>query len=129
MKVMEQRPNQSAGPWDFSGPMRGCRLCTSQCHLRLGSVGFENKCGRVRLGSNFIGSVSGRVYLFFIIIYARRVRVRSDSGRFGSGTDFRTREDLYSTLHTVNLLFRLCLHCYNKRIYLWCITQCCESTV
>ncbi len=47
------------------------------------------------LGSNFIGSVSGRVYLFFIIIYARRVRVRSDSGRFGSGTDFRTREDLY----------------------------------
>ncbi len=27
-------------------------------------------------------------------IYARRVRVRSDLGRFGSGMDFRTREDL-----------------------------------
>ncbi len=78
---MEQRPNQSAGPRDFSGPMRGCRLCTRQCRLRSGPVGFENKCGRVGLGSNFFGSVSGRVYLFKKMIYARRVRVRSDSGR------------------------------------------------
>ncbi len=75
---MEQRPNQQ-DPGICA--MRGCRLCTRQCRLRSGPVGFENKCGRVGLGSNLIGSVSDRVYLFFIIIYARRVRVRSDSGR------------------------------------------------
>ncbi len=39
------------------------------------------RSGRVGLRSNFFGSVSGRVYLFKKIIYARRVRVRSDSGR------------------------------------------------
>lgn len=54
----------------------------------------EMASGRVGLGSNFIGSVSGRVFLFKKIIYARRVRVSSDSGQFGSGTVFRTREDL-----------------------------------
>ncbi len=77
---MEQRPNQSAGPRDYSGLMRGYRLCTRQCCLRSGPVGFENKCGRVGLGTNFIGSVSGRVYLLKNI-YARWVRVRSNSGR------------------------------------------------
>ncbi len=63
------------------------------------------------LGTYFIGSVSGRVYLFKKIIYARRVRVRSDSGRFGSGTDFRTREDLYCMFQNRNPLWVFLYHC------------------
>ncbi len=58
---------------------------TRQCCLRSAPVGFENKRSRVRLGSNFIGCVSGRVYPLKKMIYARRVR---------SDSDFRTREDL-----------------------------------
>ncbi len=57
MKVKEQRPNQSAGPRD---------------------AGSGSKINAVRLGSNFIGSVSG---LSFKNMYACQVRVRSDSGR------------------------------------------------
>lgn len=78
---------------------QGCRLCTCQCFVHSGAVGFEIKCFRVRLGSKFIGSVSGWVFLFKKCIYAHRVWVRSDSGLFRPGTDFTIREDLQSQLH------------------------------
>ncbi len=73
--------NGAAGPQDFSGPMRGCRLCTRQCRLRSAPVGFENKCGRVGSDSGLISSGPSRVGFIFFYYYARRVRVRSDSGR------------------------------------------------
>ncbi len=68
MKVMEQRPNQSAGPRDFSGPMRGCRLRTRQCRLRSGPVGLKNKCGRVGLDSGLISSGLSRVWFIFFFL-------------------------------------------------------------
>ncbi len=111
MKVMEQRPNQSAGPGIFPDRCRAAG-CAHVNAFTFGPVGFQNKCGQVGLGTNFIGSVSGRVYLFKKIIYARRVRVRSDSG------GFRTREDLYSTVTFDQ--FNVCLlnesiHFFQKR--------------
>ncbi len=62
MKVMEQRPNQSAGPRDvYPDWLRGCRLCTRQCCLCSGLVGFENKCHRVGSDSGLISSGLSRV--------------------------------------------------------------------
>ncbi len=77
---MEQRPNQSAGPWDVSGLMRaaGC------AHVNAVYVQVQSgsKINAVGSDSGLISSGLSRVgFIFFKKnIYVRRFRVRSDSG-------------------------------------------------
>ncbi len=69
MKVMEQRPNQSAGPRDFSGPIRaaGCALVNAvyvrfQSGSKINAVGSDSdliSSGLSRVGSSFY-------FLFFL---------------------------------------------------------------
>ncbi len=73
MKVMDQRPNQQ-DPGIFHVNAVYVRV---QSGSKINAVGSDS--GLISSGLSRVG------FIFFIIIYARQVRVRSD---------FRTREDL-----------------------------------
>lgn len=80
--------------------LQGCRLCRLHCFLHSGPAELEKKkYHQLGLRSNFIGFVSGGVFLLKkYIIYACQIWVRSDLNQFRSGTDFKTQEGPYFAL-------------------------------